>query len=125
METKYSHMAGKKITIDGDIYYSNAYFFNGAEYGGIFKDEKAFKEDPKAVCYIPEHAFDDAEGIEVDGETYYDVTGYTREDLENLIEGETDEEGDPIDIEHFFYNLLWAYPETYLSEITYNKKESK
>lgn len=115
---KYYEIAGKKATQDGQAFYQNEYYsFDGLSYGYIFKDEKAFKENPKEVCYIPEHAFDDAEEVIIDGETYYAVDGYTRESLEELIKGEVDEEGEPIEIEDFFNILEWAYPETYINEM--------
>lgn len=118
MEREYHALAGKKITIDGETYYTNEYYsHDGMSYGYVYKDEKAFKENPKEVCYIPEHGFDDAEEIEINGETYYRVNGYTREDLEALVEGEIDEDGDAIDVEYFFDKLEWAFPETYLYEM--------
>lgn len=111
-------MVGKKIVLNGQTFFQNEYYsFDGLSYGYVFKDEKAFKENSKEVCYIPEHAFDDAEEVIIDGETYYAVDGYTRESLEELIKGEVDEEGEPIDIEDFFNHLEWAYPETALSEM--------
>lgn len=111
-------MAGKKATVNGQTFYSNEYYsFDGLSYGFVFKDEKAFRENPDEICYIPEHAFDDAEEVIINGETFYAVEGYTRNALEQLIEGEIDEDGDPIDIEYFFQKLEWAYPETYLLEM--------
>ena len=118
MEKEYRQMVGKKITINGETFYSQEYFsYDGLSYGYIFKDERAFYENPEEVCYIPEHAFDDAEEIVVNGEMFYAVNGYTREDLEELIKNRVDEEGEPIDIEYFFDKLVWAYPETYLEEM--------
>lgn len=117
MEDNYE-IAGKKATLNGQVFYQNEYYsFDGLSYGYVFKDEKAFRENPKEVCYIPEHAFDDAEEVIIEGETYYAVDGYTRESLEELIKGEIDEEGEPIDIGYFFNRLEWAYPETYLNEM--------
>lgn len=120
MKRGYRQMAGKKITINGETFYSQEYFsFDGLSYGMIFKDERAFYENPDEVCYIPEHAFDDAEEIVVNDETFYAVDGYTRENLEELIKNEVDEDGEPIDIEYFFNRLVWACPETYLEEMAY------
>lgn len=120
MKREYQQMAGKKVTINGDTFYSKDYFsFDGLSYGYIFKDERSFYDYPEMVCYVPEHAFDDAKEIVVNGETFYAVNGYTREDLEELIKDEIDEDGEPIDIEYFFNRLEWAYPETYLEEMAY------
>ena len=112
---------GKKITIEGENYYSADYNGDCCSNGFIYKSEKAFKENPDEVCYIPEHAFVEASKdfpddiLCIDGEKYLPVGGYTRKDLEALIEGEVDCDGDPL--EAFFNELLWAYPETYLNEI--------
>lgn len=114
---------GKKITIEGENYYSADYNGDCCSNGFIYKSEKAFKENPDEVCYIPEYAFVEASKdfpddiLCIDGEKYLPVGGYTRKDLEALIEGEVDCDGDPLDVEAFFNELLWAYPETYLNEI--------
>lgn len=113
---------GRCIVKDGRTYFTNEYLsIDGCGYGYVYKDEKAFKEDPKAVCYIPEHAFDDVEPVTVDGVECYPAEAldlYSREMLERMIEGETDcdTEG-PISIDYFFWKLEWAYPETYLTEM--------
>ncbi len=113
---------GKKLELKGRTLYAPDFYNDGLTFGTIFKDEKAFREDKNAVCYIPEHAFDDAETVMVDGEKYYDAEGYTRADLEAMIVDDNgnptyqDEDGDKLDIEYFFSILCWAYPETYLNE---------
>ena len=114
--------AGRCIVKDGRTYFTNEYLsIDGCGYGYVYKNEKAFKEDPKAVCYIPEHAFDDVETVTIDGEECYPAEAldtYSREELERMIEGETDADTDkPIDIEYFFWKLEWAYPSTYLMEM--------
>ena len=114
--------AGRCIVKDGRTYFTNEYLsIDGCGYGYVYKNERAFKEDPKAVCYIPEHAFDDVETVTIDGEEYYPAEAldtYSREELERMIEGETDADTDePIDIEYFFWKLEWAYPSTYLMEM--------
>lgn len=115
-------MIGEKAVLDGKTLFAPDYHSDGSNFGTIFKDEKAFREDRDAICYIPEHAFDDVEPITVNGKEFYDVDGYTRADLEALITDEEgallyeDEEGAKLDIDHFFSILLWAYPETYLNE---------
>ena len=109
-------MVGKKVVVNGKTYYQNA----GYGEGYIYKDEKAFAENTDDVCYIPEHAFDDAEEIEVDGETYYDVEDtYTRKQLEELCKDYFDDEDKPIDVEYLFGELEWTYPQTRLEEFTY------
>jgi hypothetical protein len=114
--------AGKRIVKDGAAYFTNEYFsIDGLGYGYVFKDEKAFRNDPKAVCYIPENGFCEAEEVMIDGERCYpqdQVSAYTREDLEALVNEEVDcDTGEVIPIEYFFWKLEWAYPETYLAEM--------
>lgn len=114
--------AGKCIVKDGKTYYTNEYFsIDGLGYGYVYKNEKAFKENPKAVCYIPEYGFEKAEEVTIDGERCYpaeQVSAYTREMLEALIEGAVDEDtGELIPIDYFFWKLEWAFPETYLLEM--------
>ena len=113
--------AGRCIVKDGCTYFTNEYFsIDGCGYGYVYKNEKAFKEDPKAVCYIPEYGFTDAEPVKIDGEGFYpaeQVSCYTREMLEQMIEGRVDEDGDAINLDYFFWKLEWAYPETYLTEM--------
>lgn len=122
MEEREYEILGEKRIVNGETLYSCDYFDNGCFFGTYFKDEKAFYENPKEVCYIPEAAFDDLEGIEIDGKTFYkvdeDIT-YSRENLEELIEGEFDGGGEPIDVEGFFQELDWQCPETLLMDITY------
>ena len=61
--------------------------------------------------------------MRVDGKDYYsadEVGGYTRHDLEAMLEeGETDEDGDAITVDDFFRSLFWCFPETRLQELTY------
>lgn len=114
--------AGRCIVKDGRTYYTNEYLsIDGLGYGYVYKSEKAFKEDKKAVCYIPEHAFDDVEPTVIDGEDCFPAEAldmYSREMLERMIEGQTDcDTEEPIDIEYFFQKLEWAYPSTYLMEM--------
>ena len=113
-------MIGKKIAFKGETLYSPGYYDDGLAFGTVFKDEDAFKKRPDDVCYIPEHAFDDMEAVmKVGDDDFYRVDGYTRKDLELLIQDEVDWDGDPIDIEYFFFSLIWCYPETRLIEMTY------
>lgn len=113
---------GRCIVKDGRTYFTNEYLsIDGCGYGYVYKDEKAFKEDPKAVCYIPEYAFDGVEPVTVDGVECYPAEAldlYSREMLERMIEGERDCDTDePISIDYFFWKLEWAYPSTYLTEM--------
>lgn len=117
---------GQKTERGGRTMFAPGYYSDGLSFGHIFKDEKAFRENRNAVCYIPEYGFDsEAEPVIIDGVEYYDesdVSGYTRADLEELLIDENgnaayeDEDGGKLDIEHFFSILCWAYPETYLNE---------
>lgn len=117
---------GNKISINGVNYYSQDVCSNGLEYGYVYKNEQAFHENPDEVCYIPEHAFDDVIPVEIDGTDYYCeelVGGYTRKDLELMLLDDNgnpllDEDSDPIDVECFFDDLYWCYPETRLNELT-------
>ena len=125
MEREYT-LIGKKLVKDGVTYYAPAYYDDGLTFGTFYKDEKAFKEDSEAVCYIPEYGFDENAPVYINGEKYYkadDVDGYTRKMLTALLIDEdgvayTDEEGNELDIEAFFESLLWAFPQTYLNELT-------
>ena len=116
------HQAGRCIVKDGRTYFTNEYLsIDGLGYGYVYKNERAFMEQPDEVCYIPEHAFDDVQPVRVDSKDYYpadEVGGYTRHDLEELVNGETDEDGDAITVEDFFRSLFWCYPETRLNELT-------
>lgn len=112
-------MVGERITKDGDELFSPDYYDDGCSFGTFFKDEKAFREEHDQVCYIPEAYFDDEDPILINGKEFYAVGGYTRKDLEALIEGEKDEDDEPIDVEYFFEKLCWACPETYINEMNY------
>ena len=115
-------MIGKKINVDGRTLFQPDYTSDGLSFGRIFKDKDAFNNRPEEICYIPEYAFFEQEPIKVNGEDYFEVDGYTRRDLEEMILDENgtplfeDEDGDKLTIERFFGILLWAYPETYLNE---------
>ena len=120
--TKDYRTYGERRTVDGEVYYSQGCCSDGMEEGWVFKDERAFAEQPDEVCYIPEHAFDDVEPTMIDGERFYPanaVGGYTRRQLEELVKDEVDEDGDTISVEYFFESLFWCFPETRLCEMTY------
>lgn len=119
---------GEKRIIDGKEYYSPDYYDDGLTFGYIYKNEKAFYENPKEICYIPEAFFDERCDKELDDREWWHTGGYTRKDLEDML---YDEDGNPIyldgddeevDAKAFFRTLLWACPETYINELTYNNK---
>ena len=119
MKKEYQNVGEKRI-INGETFYSQGTATDGMEYGYVYKNEQAFYEQPDEICYIPEHAFDDIDFCEMNGEKFYraeEVDGYTRRQLEELIANEIDEDGEPINIEYFFQSLYWCYPETKLNEI--------
>ncbi len=111
-------LIGKKISVNGIDYYQPDY----SGEGDVYKNEQAFEENPDEVCYIPEHAFDDLEPVMIDGAEYYEANGYTRNDLAELIGDGIfgDEEEDKWTVEQFFYiKCQWAYPETYIEELSH------
>lgn len=121
---------GKKAVVNGITYFCPEYRDNGMEYGTYYKDEDAFWNHPKEVCYIPEAAFEyyadeeESNYIEIEGKKYYSeeiLDTYTREDFESMIGDEDDyaedADGDEITAEILFYGCKWQCPETYLKEI--------
>ena len=110
---------GNKITYEGETLYSSGYYDDGVSFGRIYKDEDAFYNHPDEVCYIPEVYFDYNNHITINEVEYISSERYTRKDLEELIDGVLDEDGDPIDIESFFDSLTWCCPETRLNEIAF------
>lgn len=122
MEDKEYLLIGHKIAHEGKTLYAPEYYDDGITDGDFFKDEKAFHEDRDAVCYIPESSFaDELPAAYIDDVAFFDVGayGYTRAQLERLVEGEVDEEENPIKVEDFFGELLWQCPEVKLEEWTY------
>lgn len=111
---------GNKITIEGVNYYRFDYYSNGGDYGTVFKDDDAFYNHPEEICYIPEHGIPyDYDPIEIEGELYYPenkIAGYTRLQLEHMLEDYVDDEGNKINVEDFYQNLVWECPETRLTE---------
>ena len=120
MKSKKYLLIGQKTVHDGKTLYAPGFYEDDINCGDFFKDAKAFHEDRDAVCYIPEAYFDDERPAAiVDDVAFFDVGayGYTRAQLERLIEGKVDEEGNPISVEAFFGGLSWQCPEVYLTEI--------
>lgn len=118
MEKEYLTI-GKKITIGGMEFFQQGFYDDGITFGSIYKNERAFCEQPDEICYVPESSFDFGNLIIYNGEEYHDTGGYTRKDLELLLENEDDCDGEAIDIEYFFDKLCWASPEVYLNEMQY------
>ena len=118
---------GEKITIDGVNYYSQGESDDGLEYGYVYKNEQAFYENPDEVCYIPEYAFSGEKEcfVEICGKLFVaedELDCYTRNELENMLRDDDgkpylDEDLEPIEVERFFLNLHWCYPETRLNEL--------
>lgn len=105
---------GEKRVINGETYYKPGYLDMGCNYGHVYKNEQAFKENPDEVCYIAEGAFKDAEPTIIDGEKFYhedEVGGDTRKTLEELCEP-----NDPWDVEELFQELVWTFPSTLILE---------
>lgn len=99
---------GEKKRIDGTLMFKPDEYSDGLVDGCIFKDEEAYENDWNAVCYIPEHAFDHCEK---DSEGFYEVTGYTHNDLLDMCYGNREW------CDYLFQSkCLWAYPDTYMTE---------
>ncbi len=101
---------GQSKTIDDQTLIKPDYYDDGLAFGNIFKDEEAYKNDWDAICYVPEHAFDD---IEPDEDGFYEVTGYSHNDLLNLFAGNRE-----LCDWMFHDKLVWAFPETYFDELS-------
>lgn len=112
-------LIGEKMSVNGDVLFRPGYYTNSMDFGTIYKDENAFYNEPDEVCYIPEGCFDKESVVFVGKERWYQTLGWSRRDLEWLIDGSVDEDGDPIDIESFFNSLTWCYPDTKLCEIEF------
>ena len=109
---------GEKITIVGTTYYAPGYYDDGWAFGRIYKDERAFYENPDEICYINEYAFEEADSIIVDGKAFYNADGFTRRNLEFIVENTIDVDGLILHVEDFFCGLCWQSPETYYYEIS-------
>lgn len=117
---------GLKSEFNGTTLYSPEYYDDGLSFGRVYKNYKAFYENPDEVCYVPESEFEDNPDVhEIDGRLFYEVQGYTRNDLELLSkpyddEPYIDEDGNTIDAEAIFDGVWWQSPETYFNEIVYD-----
>lgn len=101
---------GESKILDGQVVIKPDYYDDGLAFGNIFKDEEIYQNNWGAVCFVPEYAFED---VEPDEDGFYKVTGYSHNDLFNLCAGNR-ELCDWI----FHDKLVWAFPETYLNELS-------
>lgn len=100
---------GELKVVGEEILIKPGSYDNGLDFGNIFKDEEAYEKDWDAVCYVPEYAFDD---MEPDNEGFYDVYGYSHNDLLVLCNNNSEM------CDWLFHDkLIWAYPETYMNEL--------
>jgi hypothetical protein len=115
-----------ETTVGQEIYENtNLIGFQAAasDEGFIFKDKKAFNDNPDEICYIPEHAWDDAEDEHVIMPVELAKTlGETRNTIRQQVKdawGEdymlTDEQIDYL-TEDVFHLADWACIDTYLAE---------
>lgn len=100
---------GESKVVAGQVLFKPDQYDDGLDFGNIFKDEEAYENNWDATCYVPEHAFYD---IEPDDEDFYEVTGYSHNDLLALCNGNREM------CDWLFHDkLIWAYPETYMNEL--------
>ena len=85
------------------------------EMGTCFKDDKAFNNKSKAICYIPENAESLSEAF-----TYSDlkneVVNFLNLNTEYLKDHETDLESV---LENMYEELSWEFPSTFLDRLDY------
>lgn len=65
---------GKKIKVGEDVLISPDYYDDGLSFGTIFKDERAFYEQPDEVCYVPEAVFAEGHPEIINGKEYYSAS---------------------------------------------------
>ena len=117
MKIEKVYPAGWKLVTDDETYYFGEYGKFGCycNDGVVYKDKHAF-ETGNGVCYIPENGFENNDEnfgklfAELDGNNYVTTSGYTRQDLINLCDGNERM------AEDLFNHLDWMYPETLLDE---------
>ena len=121
MNLQINHVdSGWKIKAGRKHFYVGEYGFNGV----IYKDYNAFKTG-KGVCYIPEYDFENRiendtflfefaakqlVASKLEDNTYVATSGYTRQNLIDLCNGDVDK------AKMLFEELDWTYPETLLAE---------
>jgi len=120
MRKYYETTVGQKIYENTNLIGFQA---SASDEGFIFKDKKAFNDDPDAICYIPEHAWDDVEDEHgIMPVELAKTLGETRNTIRQQVKdawGEdymlTDEQIDYL-TEDVFYLADWACIATYLAE---------
>lgn len=120
MRKYYETTVGQKIYENTDLIGFQA---GASNEGFIFKDEKAFNDDPDAICYIPEHAWDDVEDEHgIMSVELAKTLGETRNTIRQQIKDDwgedymlTDEQIDYL-AEDVFHLADWACIATYLAE---------
>jgi len=120
MRKYYEATVGQKIYENTNLIGFQA---SASDEGFIFKDKKAFNDDPDAICYIPECAWDEVE--DEHGIMPVELAkkhGETRNTIRQQVKdawGEdymlTDEQIDYL-TEDVFYLADWACIDTYLAE---------
>ena len=135
MKIEKVYPAGWKLVTDDETYYFGEYGRFGCynNEGVVYKDEEAFKTGV-GVCYINEYGFDNddensialfefnakeavASTIEENG--YVATSGYTRQDLIDLCNG------DEAMAEDLFDHLDWMFPETLWNEWCDDEEEQE
>ena len=135
MKIEKVYPAGWKMETKDETYYFGEYGKFGCyqNEGVVYKNEQAF-EMGEGVCYIPEYGFDNedendgqlfefyakeavASGVEYN--SYIAISGYTREDLEDLCEGTN------FSARELFEHLDWMYPETLIGEWVQDEEENE
>jgi hypothetical protein len=120
MRKYYETTVGQKIYENTNLIGFQA---SASDEGFIFKDKKAFNDDPDAICYIPEHAWDDVEdergimSVEL-AKTLGETRNTIRQQVKDAWEEDymlTDEQIDYL-TEDVFYLADWACIATYLAE---------
>ena len=118
--------AGWKMETEDETFYFGEYGQFGCycNDGVVYKDEKAFKTG-NGVCYINEYGFENTDenstllfefrakevaASEVENNSYVATSGYTRQDLVDLCDGNEDMARD------LFDHLDWMSPETLMDE---------
>lgn len=135
MKIEKVYPAGWKLVTDDETYYFGEYGKFGCycNDGVVYKDRQAF-ESGDGVCYISEYGFDnydengsllfeiekkEAIASELEGNSYVAISGYTRQDLIKLCNG------DAAMAEDLFDHLDWMFPETLWDEWCDDEEEQE
>jgi hypothetical protein len=122
MKIEKVYPAGWKVTTDDETYYFGEYGQFGCycNDGVVYKDRHAF-ETGEGVCYVNEYGFEndenrgklfifDAIASEIENNSYIAISGYTRQNLIDLCDG------NEVMAEDLFDHLDWMAPETLWDE---------